>query len=226
MQKRTRQKLIKVGAEHPELRSNIERILDYDKQAEEEEKVPEISGAGNVMDGVFMELGDSIEDVTEEDPDKVEDVESAAGGGIGIGLIASVVLSLPKVSMIVGKGVDKIGKFLKKKFQGREVSSAGLGKFLAELGEKLEDKYVGIIQKALWGISKTPIINKKFNLKDMDNKDLHKVSKTIFYAILLVAAGNAFSTAYAHMGSIMSAIEGALGGVKTEEIMEAVKEIT
>lgn len=229
-----KRRLRRIASRRPDLRRHVASII---KHADDEEEVPDIGGSGQVLDQVMFDLADELEDVTEEGAEDMKESRRTRrakrrlhrhrrSAGVGLGLIASVVLSVPKIMEIVGKAINKISKFLRSKIdQTDDPGPNVIGKFLVKIGHKLEDKYVGVLQKALWGLSKTPIINRKLELHDIDEKDLHRLAKILFYAVLVIAAGNAFAAAAGNLSSIVGTIEGVLGSVKSAEIMQAVKSI-
>lgn len=134
--------------------------------------------------------------------------------------IAGAVLSAPTITTWMGKGVSALGKKVDSKY------IRWAGQKMAKFGKKWHHAYINTIAMAVAGVMQPKGDGTPAHYKD---KDVQKIAKVIFMAIVAamgVGAASGATHAAAHGHSALAAVEGGLAGVKgTETAGELLKGI-
>lgn len=198
------------------------------------DETPSTSQVGDALGDVIEELADELKELDPSDLQPRTAREAAFGhprrrATVELTLLVGILISTPAVAEVVGRGIDAIGSVIRRKFGDRDVEDVGsvrIAKFLIEVGERFRDQYASLLEYALRTLARTPVVNERLHLADMDDEEFNRAATLIFYVILLLSGSQAFMVSVEYMGTILSAVEGTIGGVKISKVVEAAKRFT
>jgi len=136
-----------------------------------------------------------------------------------ITLIASALLTAPKIIEWIGQGIAFISKPFKKNKDENVIA-----KKIVHFAHKWEKLYIKAI---VWVVKKTKFVQQIWMTPEgnIDEQKLVVVAKYIYAGILAVAMGNAIGTVLGPSSAILKGIESTLGSVKAIEIAQIASKI-
>lgn len=173
----------------------------------------------DVLAGILQktDISDEIESEIKKDEELVTDLES---NNEGISLVLGAILSLGKLSSLVGSGFAYLGKKLN---ADEESSIIKISDWLKTKGDKYTHSIESIILKIA---ERTPVL--KTFMNTLDDKQKSAFSKAILTMTLLILGGKGVMDIVHSIENghgVLTAIESVLVGTKATEIAENIPQI-